>query len=554
MKPDSSLDLIGITCMKYLYKHYIILFVILLVAIFSRVYKISTNPPAISWDEASIGYNAYTILTTGKDEHGVFLPLDTFAAFGDYKPPVPIYLTVPFVALFGLSELAVRLPSAIAGVFSVYMLFLLVSELFKSSKHAQKIALVSAALLTITPWHIMLSRAGFEANIALLFLITGVYLVLKVRTNPTLLYICWLPFVLGVYTFNSTRYAGPMIAAALFVLIYKHILQAKKQAIGGILIALVVLLPIVPHLFSKQARLRFEEVSIFTDLRTVLISNARQQVDKLAPWSAVLHNRRVGYAREYFIHFFDNLEPRYLFIKGDGNPKFSIQDVGQLLLVSAPFVVYGWLTLFRDYSNVGWLLVWWLVAAIAPTAVARETPHALRTENGLPVYMIVTAYGFVMALVRIKKYHVRAVLFVMGCVLFAGNFAFFWHNLMTHYPKEYSGEWQYGYKQAIELASKYKNDYDTIVLTESIGRPYIYALFYEKISLSEFEKTRDASFDDAGFYNVYRLGKYRFTRQGTGDYKGKTLYILPPKDVLPSSRVIETIRVLNGTSILVAFE
>lgn len=540
--------------MKGMNRTIYILLAIVLVALFFRVYKISTNPPAISWDEASIGYNAYTILTTGKDEHGVFLPLDTFAAFGDYKPPVPIYITVPFVAVFGLNELAVRLPSAIAGTLSVLLLFFLVGELFKSSKYAQKIALISSALLAITPWHIMLSRAGFEANIALFFLITGVYLVLKSRTNSTLLYICWLPFVLGIYTFNSTRYAGPMIAAALFILMYKQILLSKKQAIGGVLIALVVLLPIVPHLFSKQARLRFEEVSIFTDLRTVLTSNARQQVDGLSPWSAMLHNRRVGYAREYFIHFFDNLEPRYLFIKGDGNPKFSIVDVGQLLLVSAPFVVYGWLTLFRDYPTVGWLLVWWLVAAIAPTAVARETPHALRTENGLPVYMIVTAYGFVMALSSIKKYQIRTIVFMLVCLLFASNFAFFWHNLMMHYPKEYSGEWQYGYKQAIELSNKYKNEYDTIVLTESIGRPYIYALFYEKIPLSEFEKTRDASFDAAGFYNVYGLGKYRFTKEGTGDYKGKTLYILPPKDVPSSARIIDTIRVLNGTPILIAFE
>lgn len=540
--------------MKKMNRSMYVLIVVVVVALFLRVYKISENPPAISWDEASIGYNAYTILTTGRDEHGVFLPINTFAAFGDYKPPVPIYLTVPFVALFGLNELAVRLPSAIAGVLTVWMLYLLVLELFKASKNAKVIGIVSAALLAITPWHIMLSRAGFEANIALLFLVTGMYLVLKARTNSSLLYICWLPFVLGIYTFNSTRYAGPMIAVGLCVFMYKVLMQYKKQAIGGIFVALIFMLPIVPHLLSKQARLRFEEVSIFSDLRTVLTSNSRRESDNNSVLSLVLHNRRVGYAREYFIHFFDNLEPRYLFIKGDGNPKFSIQDVGQLLVISVPFLVYGWLTLFRDYPALGGFFVWWLIASIAPTAVARETPHALRTENGLPVYMIVTAYGLAMSFVQLKKNWFRAMLFGVLCLLFFGNVAFFWHNLIQHYPKEYSGEWQYGYKQAIEVAGKYKDKYDTIVLTESIGRPYIYALFYEKMPLSEFEKTRDASFDDAGFYNVYSVGKYRFTREGTGDYKGKTLYILPPKDVPASAHVIDTIRVLNGMPILVVFE
>lgn len=532
----------------------VILFGIILLALILRTYKLGSNPPSISWDEASIGYNAYSILTTGKDEHGTFLPLDTFAAFGDYKPPVPVYLTVPFVALLGLTEVAVRLPSALSGTLTVLVLYFLVSELFRKSKYAREIALTASALLTITPWHIMLSRAAFEANIALLFLVTGIWFVLKARESPVYFYVCWLPFVLGIYTFNSTRYAGPLIAGALMFVVGKKAVAAKKQFLAGLIIAAVVLIPILPHLVSKQARLRFEEVSIFTDLRTVLISNTRRQIDNFSWFSSALHNRRVGYAREYFIHFFDNLEPRFLFIKGDGNPKFSIQDTGQLLLVSAPFVIYGLLALFRDYPVIALFLVWWLLASIAPTAVARETPHALRIENGLPVYMMMTAYGVVMSVVAWRKWRSRAVLCTMYGLLFIGNFAYFWHNVMSHYPKEYSGEWQYGYKQAITLVMAHKKEYDTIVLTESIGRPYIYALFYEKYPLSKFEASKDASFDAAGFYNVYGFDKYRFTREGVGSYTGKTLYILPPKDVPAGAQIIETIRVLNGTPVLVAFE
>lgn len=532
----------------------LLLGIIILAALVLRTVNLGTNPPSISWDEASIGYNAFTILTTGRDEHGRFLPLDTFAAFGDYKPPVPVYLTVPFVALLRLNETAVRLPSALSGVLTVLVLYLLVLELFRTSKHAKSLGFVAAGVLAITPWHIMLSRAAFEANIALLFLTTGIWLVLKARENPAFFYVSWLPFVLGIYTFNSTRYAGPLIGAALLLFVHKSVEASKKYFVTGVVIAFVALLPILPHLVSKQARLRFEEVSIFTDLRTVLTSNTRRQFDNFSVLSSMLHNRRVGYAREYFIHFFDNLEPRFLFINGDGNPKFSIQDTGQLLLVSAPFVVYGLLALFRDYPAVAMLLVWWLLASIAPTAVARETPHALRIENGLPVYIIATAYGLVMSVNAFSPRKHRMVLSIFYALLFIGNFAYFWHNFTSHYPKEYSGEWQYGYKQAIELAKAHKNEYDTIVLTESIGRPYIYALFYEQYPLKKFDETKDASFDAAGFYNVYGFDKYRFTKEGVGAYKGKTLYILAPKDVPVGAHIVETIRVLNGTPVLVAFE
>src|SRR5690349_13060466 len=100
-------------------RSYIGFIIILILAAVLRLVNISHNPPSLSWDEVSIGYNAYTILTTGMDEHGVKFPLAAFAAFGDYKPALPIYLTVPFVWVFGLSDLAVRLPSALFGIATV---------------------------------------------------------------------------------------------------------------------------------------------------------------------------------------------------------------------------------------------------------------------------------------------------------------------------------------------------------------------------------------------------------------------------------------------------
>lgn len=531
-----------------------LLLCIVSIAFVIRAYHVSTNPPSISWDEASIGYNAYSILKTGKDEHGKFLPIDTFAAFGDYKPPVPIYLTVPFVALFGMTELAVRSPSVVAGALSIWMVYLLVCELFSASKQKRLLAFVTAGLLAISPWHIMLSRAGFEANIALLWILLGAWLIRKAASNPTLLYICWIPFVAGIYTFNSARYAGPLIALGVAVSVYRRLFAHKRQLFVGIVISCLLLLPIVPHLLSKESRLRFAEVSIFTDLRTVLTANSRSATDGSGKLSLVTHNRRIGYAREYLIHFFDHFEPRFLFVHGDGNPKFSIRDTGQLLIIGAPFLIYGLFAIFAEFPTVGWLLVWWLIVSVAPAAVARETPHALRVENALPVWLIFTSFGIVSWIRNQVAKNSKLYLFIGICVLFMLNFFYFWHTLMAHYPKEYSGEWQYGYKNAILLAQKLEKEYDTIVLTESIGRPYIYALFYGNIDPVQFWKTKDASFDAAGFYNVYGFNSYRFTRKGVAEYEGKVLYILAPKDVPANANIVETIRLLNGDPVLVAFD
>ena len=161
----------------------------------------------------------------------------------------------------------------------------------------QAVALLSALLLAVSPWHMQLSRAGFEANIALFFVVLGIWCVLKARERPTLFIAAWLPFVASIYTFNSARYFVPMLGLLLLIYCWKEIRMHTKQFIAGLSIAVIFLLPIVPYLVSPQARLRFAEVNIFTDLSVVQTANQRIDADGNTWWSKVFHNRRIGYAK-----------------------------------------------------------------------------------------------------------------------------------------------------------------------------------------------------------------------------------------------------------------
>ena len=105
--------------------------IIFLLALFLRIYNLANQPPGMTWDEAALGYDAYSILKTGRDQHGAFMPI-IFKSFGDYKPGVYVYLTVPAVALLGLNETAVRMPSAIFGALAVIGIYLLTNLLFGS--------------------------------------------------------------------------------------------------------------------------------------------------------------------------------------------------------------------------------------------------------------------------------------------------------------------------------------------------------------------------------------------------------------------------------------
>ena len=85
---------------------------VLFLFLVSRIYKITGIPVSVYWDEASIGYNAYSIATDLKDEWGDKLPLH-FRAFGEFKLPVYIYSVAVFVKAIGLNEHAVRLPAVL---------------------------------------------------------------------------------------------------------------------------------------------------------------------------------------------------------------------------------------------------------------------------------------------------------------------------------------------------------------------------------------------------------------------------------------------------------
>ena len=197
----------------------IILLFIILLAIVLRVYKLSKVPPSLYWDEASLGYNAYSILLTARDEYGKFLPLTNFAAFGDYKPPGYIYAAVPSVAIFGLNEFAIRFPSALFGTLTVLLIYLISKRLFESEIISQ----IAALFLAISPWHLQFSRGAFEANLGLFFSTLGIFLFLKFAQDKAFyLFISLLSFLAAMYTFTGQRLFVPFILLVL-------VLQFKKQ-------------------------------------------------------------------------------------------------------------------------------------------------------------------------------------------------------------------------------------------------------------------------------------------------------------------------------------
>ena len=128
---------------KYLTPIFLIIISLLSVILF--LYKMNVSPPALNADEATNAYDAYSILKTGKDQYGNFMPL-RFKSFGDYKLPLLTYFAVPFIKVFGLTETGIRMVNFPFVLLFPLVIFLLTLELFNRK---------NVSLLVAFYWHLL---------------------------------------------------------------------------------------------------------------------------------------------------------------------------------------------------------------------------------------------------------------------------------------------------------------------------------------------------------------------------------------------------------------
>jgi 4-amino-4-deoxy-L-arabinose transferase-like glycosyltransferase len=459
-------------------KHGVGLLLVLVLALLLRGYKVTKIPSALNWDEVSIGYNAYSILTTGKDEWGVKLPLH-FQSYGEYKLPAQIYASIPAIAVFGLNPFGVRITPVIYGTLTVLLLFLLVQGLFGRGN----LSLVSSFLLAISPWHIQLTRASFESSFSLFWVLLGMWWLVKGMNGKKYWWIISaIPFAISFYTYNSARVFTPLFLLVLGLVFLKVFRKNFKTSfLAGLLFA-SLLMPAVPFVLSGEASARYKLVSIVNEAGLVPRINENRGLSKLpAPLPRFIHNR-VTYisfyvAQSYLAHF----TPIFLFFKGAGHVQHHVQSMGELYKFQAPLLIFGLYLIFRKKESYRWFLMIWLLLAFVPVATTRDSiPNALRTVIANPVYQIVTAYGLLEVLVFLKKRNFTIYYLLFTIVLLIGllEITGYLRNLFEVYPVRYSRDWQYGNREAVEYIKEHYDDYDLIVYTRAYGEPHMFTLFY----------------------------------------------------------------------------
>jgi len=531
---------------------------IIFLAIFFRLYKVTLIPPSLNWDEASIGYNAYSVLKTGKDEWGRFLPLH-FESYGEYKLPMQIYASIPAIFIFGLNPFGVRVTPVFYGVLTVLFFYFFVKELFKD----KRIALISIFLLAISPWHIILTRASFESSFSLLWVVLGGWMFLRgINTKKGKLFVLSsVFFALSVYTYNAARVFSPIFIFFMSVIFFvKKYINFKHLSILLIVFGLL-LIPLIPFVINGDAAARYKLVSITNEGGLIPRINERRGNSKLPkPLPRLIHNK-VTYISYYFArNFVSHLSPNFLFIEGASHRQHHVQGIGELYIFQAPFLLLGIFLIFRrkDIRMAKWFIILWLLISLVPVSTTKDSiPNALRTIIANPMFQIFTSIGLVYFYDRLKGDRNRRLFKIFLVVVVTIEILRFSNLLFNKYSVNYSRDWQYGYQQVVEYIRENSAKYNLVVFSRYYGEPHMFLLFYSKYPPEDYmNSTNLVRYKAYDWVWVLKFDKYYFPNlsdKGTqyeevvNSNPGKRILFIGRKEDFPDYKPrLREIDFLNG--------
>ena len=484
---------------------------ILLLGLILRFFLLSQNPPSLNWDEVSHGYNAYSILKTGKDEWGISYPT-VFRAYGDYKLPVYIYLAAISEAIFGLSAFSVRLPSIVAGMVTVLFTYLLAKKLF-----GKRVGIISSLLVAIEPWSLFLSRGAFEANVCLTLIVSGVYFFIEAKENPKKLVLSSLLLGLSIWTYNSARVFIPLLLVTLVFVFRKDFTEVYKKAKTNVYMAIVITLlffiPMFWQLLNPAGLARYSWVTIIDEGAIAQINQDRITSDLSPFFSRLVHNKVTYLAPRFIVNYISHFSPKYLFLKGGSHYQFNIPDAGLIYPINGLFILFGLYFLVKKRTKETLFVLIWLLLAPIASSLTREAPHTLRSITILPLPMVITAIGIEGLLRKFNlssKTKTTNFFIVYSVVIFIYSF-FYLNNYFTKYRKDYSWAWQYGYKEAVSYIRTNYDKYDKIIITKKYGEPHEFLLFYWPWDPKSYQEDKNLiRFGQSDWYWVDRFDKFYF--------------------------------------------
>lgn len=481
---------------------------IIFLALILRCWQITTLP-SLNPDEAALGYNAYSLIQTGKDEHGASWPLH-FKSFGDFKPGGYVYMALPFIKVLGLTSLAVRLPNIIFSVLTILVLYKLIFLFTKNSRISNLVSIV----LAISPWHLQFSRGAWEASIALFFLTLGIYWLYQyiINNRKFFIYIFPIPLVIAMATYHSARIIAPVLLLTILIFNFKKIFN--RQLIIAIIIGLVLVTPIAVSFLKNGGTTRFAGVGLTADKgplsRSEELLNNHGNVKII---NRIIHNHRVLYALSWVEKYSSHFNLNFLFINGDEVPRSKNPDMGQLYLIELPLLLFGLVKLIQSRNrHLQQFTFSFLLIAPLASSLTFQAPSALRALPMVIPLSILIALGletFIIFVQRFKSF--KLIIFLLFTISYLLSLAYYLDSYYVHSPKRYSFAWNFGFSQIIPYVESEKSKFKNVYLTDKYDQPYILYLFYSHYPPAKIQSQIKLTAPDRfGFSTVRQIDNLHF--------------------------------------------
>ncbi len=523
-------------------KNKLYLFLVLMTffcAFFLRFHRLGVVPNGLNGDETAIGYNAFLILHTGKDEYGKKFPL-YFKSFNDYKLPVYIYTTVPSIALFGLTEYAVRFPSALSGFLTVIVLYFLVRELSRR----KDVPLIAAFLLAVNPWHVFLSRAAFEVNLSVFFVTLGAFLfVFSMKKNVSMIFLSLsiISFFLALYCYNVTRLTAPLLLGSLIVIYRKKLFSLSR--ISLMFIVMLIIVGVLPFLLT------FASSSGFSGQQSVMIQGGNSLANILeiqqevalqfSPWFVkTFFNTYVLIAYQYIRNIGGFLSIPYFFSFGQPGGTTNIDNMGMFYSFELPLVIAGFIVLFQKKTKEMLLFFYWFVISVLVVSWSAEVPHGTRAFIIVIPMVVLSAYGSVFLFDLVKKISSkifqRAIF--LGFAAFASySILYFFVTYFVRMPVLFGNVWRPQDKALALYLKSEESKHEKIIVDSDADFIYTSLLFYQQVPPDVFF-SQAVHEPDSLFVHLEKMGKYQFRKiDWVKDYYCKTCLLVGGGSDIPGA-------------------
>lgn len=452
-----------------------------------RFIGLDKSPVSLNYDESALGYNAYSLMLTHKDEYGTKFPI-ALRSFNDYKPALYSYLSIPFVKYLGLSQTSTRTVSALFGTISLLFFFLIFRQITKSSFFT---SFFIALFISLLPWRLHYSRVAFESNLSMSFFTIMFWSLINIKKNK-LFYLWTIIFgVLSIYSYHGARLAVPFLLLFYFLdplskNFINKIAKSFLKILTNLWILLVFLIFYIPLFIVNDSSFvlrRYDQTNVFSRFYPY---TPLELVKNTNPWLSLTNNPLYYLTGIITGHVLSYLSPVNLtnnIYHWVTNSAQRISGTGMLGWLASLFTIIGIWHWFVNLKNIKSYrsILYWLVAAATPVAVTYEWFHPLRSLNGFPAIEIICGLGIITIFQYLKTIKLRFVWITFLIIIMSISSIYNINNEYNFAIYDTNSEFQPGgYKEGASLLYSLKDKYQTVYLDSPHAQSYVMFLLYMK--------------------------------------------------------------------------